>query len=253
MESARPTTIPMHTLMLCADLQFLGATRNVLSQLRVTPDIVSSCAAAMGLIESQAFDVVLVDWREIDNLSEFLGALRRSKLNSDCVVVAIVRDLLDLQQAFASGVHFLIHKPASAMQIERCLRAAYCATVARRRKQHREPVQVVAAVSSRRQPYAEAMIVNLSEGGAGLQLDLLPNAEGLHPAAGDEVDLRFELPETEENLHLTGTVVWTTSTHSGVRFTYIPQCERSILEHWLTDCVERSLADACERARAACA
>ncbi len=253
MENVQGATIPMHTLMLCADLQFLGATRNVLNQLRVTPNIVSSCDAALGLVESQAFDVVLVDWREIDNLGEFLGTMRRSKLNADCVVVAIVRDLLDLQQAFAAGVHLLIHKPASAMQIERCLRAAYCATVARRRKQHREPVEAVAAVSSRRQPYAEAMIVNLSERGAGLKLDLLPNAEALHPVAGDELDLRFVLPETEEDLHLTGTVVWTTSTRCGIRFTYIPQCERSILEHWLTDCVERSLEDACERMRAACA
>jgi len=44
-----------------------------------------------------------VDWREIDNLAEFLSAVRHSKLNQDCVLVAIVRDLLDLKQAFAAG------------------------------------------------------------------------------------------------------------------------------------------------------
>lgn len=51
---------------------------------------------------------------------------------SHCVRVAILRDLLDRKQVFAIGGHFLIHKPASAMQIERCLRAAYSATAARR-------------------------------------------------------------------------------------------------------------------------
>ena len=50
--------------------------------------------------------------------------MRKSKKNQECVLVAIMRDLLDLRQAFAAGVHFLIHKPASAVQIERCLRAA---------------------------------------------------------------------------------------------------------------------------------
>lgn len=76
----------------------------------------------------------MVDWREVLNLGEFLCSVRRSKLNQECVLVAIVRDLLDLRQAFAAGVNFLIHKPPSTIQIERCLRAAYSATVARRRK-----------------------------------------------------------------------------------------------------------------------
>jgi hypothetical protein len=72
--------IEMHTLLLCTDVPFLGVTRNVLN-----------------------------------NLAEFLRAVRHSKLNQDCVLVAIVRDLLDLKQAFAAGVHLLIHKPASAV------------------------------------------------------------------------------------------------------------------------------------------
>jgi hypothetical protein len=59
------------------------------------------------------FDLIVVDWREILSLGEFLCAVRRSKLNQECVLVAIVRDLLDLRQAFAAGVHFLIHKPPS--------------------------------------------------------------------------------------------------------------------------------------------
>jgi response regulator RpfG family c-di-GMP phosphodiesterase len=142
MESTRKTTLEMHPLLLCADVQFTGIRRNVLNQLQVTPKIVGSCEVAMALIQEHEFDVIIVDWREIDNLGEFLCAVRKSKLNQECVLVAIMRDLLDLRQAFAAGVHFLIQKPASAVQIERCLPAAYCATVVRRRKQHREPVRI---------------------------------------------------------------------------------------------------------------
>src|SRR5208337_1036785 len=161
--------LAMHTLLLCADVQFLGTTRGVLNQLQVTPKIVGGCDEALALIQTHEFEVIIVDWREINSLGDFLCAVRRSKLNQDCVLVAIVRDLLDLRQAFAAGVHFLIHKPASVVQIERCLRAAYCATVVRRRKQHREPVTILASVSTHTQPYAEVTIVNLSEGG-GLRL-----------------------------------------------------------------------------------
>ncbi|MGC1647619.1 MAG: hypothetical protein WA741_17505 [Candidatus Sulfotelmatobacter sp.] len=68
MESTRKTTLEMHTLLLCADVQFTGTTRNVLNQLHVTPKIVGSCEAAMALIQEHEFDVIIVDWREIDNL-----------------------------------------------------------------------------------------------------------------------------------------------------------------------------------------
>jgi DNA-binding NarL/FixJ family response regulator len=249
MESVRKTTLEMQTLLFCADAQFLGITRNVLHELQVTPKIVSNCDAALQAIQQHEFDVIIVDWREIDDLGEFLLALRRSKLNQECVLVAIMRDLLDVRQAFAAGVHFLIHKPASAVQIERCLRAAYCATVVRRRKQHREPVKIVASISTRTQPFVEAMVVNLSEGGAGLQMRSDMPAVSL--SAGDEVDLRFSLPENGETLHATGTVVWKTANGCGLRFSYIPEGERLALEQWLTACVERSLAEVC--GRVACA
>jgi hypothetical protein len=70
---------------------------------------------------------------------------------------------------------------------------------------------------------------------------------------GEEVDLRFTLPDTDTTLHTSGTVVWTSATHCGIRFTHIPESERPALEQWLTACVERSLAELCERVRAVCA
>ncbi len=253
METVRRATLEMHTMLLCADVQFLGITRTVLKQLQVTPRVVGGVDEALELIQKQEYDVVIVDWREIENLSEFLRAVRRSKLNHECILVAIVRDLLDLRQAFAAGVQFLIHKPASAVQIERCLRAAYCATVARRRKLHREAVEILASVSTRTQPVLEAMVVNLSEGGAGLKTSVPGFLAGVSPSAGEEIGLRFVLPGTGEMLDVTGIIIWTTADACGVRFRYIPETQRTLLEQWLTICVERSLADVCERVRAACA
>ena len=247
------TTLPMHTLLLCADAQFLGTTRNVLNQLEVTPKIVGSCEEALVMIRAHEFDLIVLDWREISNLGDFLCAVRRSKLNRESVLVAIVRDLLDLRQAFAAGVHFLIHKPPSVVQIQRCLRAAYCATVARRRKQHREPVHILGCASTRNQPYAEVTVKNLSEGGAGLELRANGSMEGAYLSVSEEVDLRFALPEIGTTLHASGIVVWTTAEAAGIRFTSIPDEERYLLESWLTGCVERSLTELCERLQQVCA
>ncbi len=167
--------------------------------------------------------------------------------------MAIVRDLLDMRQAFAAGVHFLIHKPASAVQIERCLRAAYSATVARRRKQHRETVALLASVTTRTQPFAEAMIVNLSEGGVGLKTCPQAFIVGVSVNVGEEVELRFALPGSNAMLNVTGAIVWKTADACGVRFLYIPEAQRLFLEQWLTECVERSLSEMCERIRQECA
>ena len=253
MENIRKSRLEMHTLMLCSDVQFMGITRSVLNQLQVTPRIVGSSDEAIASIETNTFDVIVVDWRAIDSLAEFLCAVRGSKLNQDCVLVAIVRDLLDLRQAFSAGVHFLIHKPASAVQIERCLRAAYSAMVARRRKHHREPVVILASVSSRTLPIGEATVVNLSEGGVKLRTGAQDFVSGVSLSAGEEVELRFALPESGEMLDMAGTVVWTTVDACGVRFRYIPESQRAALQQWLTACVERSVSRICERIREVCA
>jgi len=253
MDNPEKNTLQMQTLLLCADVQFLGITRSLLNDLHIAPAIVSQSDAALGLIQTRSFDVVIVDWREIDNLAEFLSGVRRSKLNHESVLVAIVRDLLDLRQAFAAGVHFLIHKPASALQIERCLRAAYSATVARRRKQHRETVEILASLCSRNQPLSDVMVVNISEGGVGLKISVPNLVEGRPPGVGEDVGLRFVLPGTDQILEVTGTVMWRTPDTCGVRFRYIPEAQRAALEQWLTECVERSLSEMCERVRSACA
>ena len=254
MENSRKSSLEMHTLLLCADVEFLEATGGVLRELKVTPRIVADSEAALAAIQEYEFDAIVVDWREISNLEDFLSAVRRSKLNRECVVVAIVYDLLDLRQAFAAGVHLLIHKPASVVQIERCFRAAYCASVVRRRKRHREPVNIVASSSTPSQPFAEVTIANLSEGGVRAKLACDSGAVAANLSVGAEVDLRFTLPETNDMLQCTGKVVWTSAEgDAGIRFSYIPDRERQALEQWLTGCVERSRAEICERLRMDCA
>jgi CheY-like chemotaxis protein len=173
------TTLAMHTLLLCSDVPFLRTNRCVLSQFQVTPKVVGSCDEALRLIEEHEFDLIVVDWREVMNLGEFLGSVRRSKLNQECVLVAIVRDLPDLRQAFAAGVKFLIHKPPSTIQIERCLRAAYSATVARRRRHHRESVNFAAFVGARNRPCSEVTVVNLSGPASGSSCSVLMAARAL--------------------------------------------------------------------------
>jgi DNA-binding NarL/FixJ family response regulator len=244
----------MHALLLCPDAQFMGTTLSVLKQVGGVPQAVEDTGQALVAISAHKFDIVIVDWREIDDLAEFLCAARRSALNNDCVLVAIVRDVLDVRQAFAAGVHFLIHKPASPVQIERCLRTAFLASVARRRKAYRAPVEIAASLGVRNLPARHATILNLGEGGAGLRLQEQPGRSATPLTVGDSVSLSFRLPWTDDSLHLIGRIVWSTATGAaGVQFTWITDAERVQLECWLTQRMECSVAELRSQLAAACA
>jgi CheY-like chemotaxis protein len=217
----------------------------------VRTTIDDNAASALGRLASQEFDSLIVDWRELDNMGDFLESMRKSKMNQRCMVVAIVRDLLDAQQAFAAGVHFLIQKPASITQIERCLRAAQSSFIAERRKSHREPVQIGASLSGKNLPLARATIRNIGEGGVGLQINLAVDKSLV--SAGDQVELNFLLPETTSLIHASGVVAWVNSDGDvGVQFRYISEVERRQLEQWLTERLEGSLAELRQQA-ASCA
>ena len=253
MENGPDTTLEMSALLLCSDAQFLGTIREVLTQFGVVPRIVPEGDAALPLLREYDFDVIILDWREILNPADFLGEMRRSKLNRNAVLVAIVRDLLDLRQAFTAGVHFLIHKPASVTQIERCLRAASAVCLARHRKLHREPVNIAASVTSHARQFADLTVTNLSETGARVRVGL---AAGEPPVftAGEEFELRFALPETSDLLHCAAMVVWTSPEgDAGVRFSHFSDQQQLALERWVTSCIQRSRAQHCQRLRAACA
>jgi hypothetical protein len=96
-------------------------------------------------------------------------------------------------------------------------------------------------------------VVNLSEGGAKLRTSVQDFVAGVSLSAGDDVDLRFALPGTEEMLDIDATVVWVTADTCGVRFRYVAESQKASPQQWLTECVERSISRLCERIREACA
>jgi CheY-like chemotaxis protein len=227
---------------------------SVLARLGVRSERSPDYAAALTALEQQRIDTVVVDWREIINLGEFLETVRNSKMNRDCLLIGIASDLLDLRQAFSTGVQFLIHKPASVVQIARCLHAAHSAVIVKRRKQHREPVRIAATLYTRGTPLLGAMMVNLGSQGAGLKLNTTGCRMSARLSAGDEVDLTFMSPGSGRQIDASGVVVWVSPNgDAGVRFQYVPEGEKSKLEQWLGERFDRAVVALRERLRAGCA
>jgi len=243
-------TFDINALILCDDTHFLGTMERVFARLGVRSERCSDYAAALHAVELKHIDTVVVDWREIMNLGEFLETLRHSKMNKDSLLIGIASDLLDLRQAFSAGVQYLVHKPPSVAQIARCLQAAHSAVIVKRRKQHREPVRIATNLHTRSTPLLGALLVNLGAEGAGLKLNTWACKASARLGAGDELDLSFVSPGSGNLVHANGIVVWVNAKgDAGVKFEYISAAERLRLEQWLAERFDVAVAMLRERLR----
>ncbi len=237
----RYLTFGINALILCDDTHFLKTLERVFAKLGVCSEQTADYASALTALELRKIDAVVVDWREIADLGQFLETVRQSKMNKECLIIGIASDLLDLRQAFSAGVQFLIHKPASVVQIARCLQAAHAAMIVKRRKQHREPVRIAATLHTRSVPLLSATIVNLSSQGAGLKLDLTENNNGNRLGAGDEIDVSFISPGSWRVVTVSGMVVWVNPQgDAGIRFEWT--AEKAKLEQWVAERFDNAVA-----------
>ena len=128
----------MNALVICQDDVFLPIMNRVLSRLGLQTDVTADLDSVRSLIARKKLDAIVIDWQEIAGFGEVFEQIRNSRLNRDAVQVAIAHDLMDIGQAFSAGVQFLIHKPASLVQISGCLEAMRGAVLRRTRRGHRE-------------------------------------------------------------------------------------------------------------------
>lgn len=241
----------MKAMVFCQDKLFLPTMTGILRRLGLQMYVTSNDHDAASVLMSDKLDAVIIDWQEVDNLGEFLQCIRNSGMNKDVIQVAIARDLLDLRQAFSAGIQFLIHKPPSVVQISRCLEAVQAAILRQRRKSHREPVRVPAAVTTRGEHLQGATIVNISNDGLGLLLNHRSCRTTAELSTGAEVSFAFSLPETRTIVRGTGIIVWMNrngsaglhfnSGNTGLQFEYLADSDQQNLEHWVGIRFEREL------------
>jgi hypothetical protein len=117
------------------------------------------------------------------------------------------------------------------------------AILKQRRKSHREPVRIPAAVSTRGIHLQGATIVNISNDGLGLLLNTRSCQTTAELSLGSEVSFAFSLPETRTIVRGTGIIAWMNrdgsaglhfnSGNAGLQFEYLAETDQQNLEHWI--------------------
>jgi len=145
--------------------------------------------------QTEKFDGIFVDARMpyLDGF-ELCKRIRGSPLNHNALIVMLTGadDVDTMRRGFQAGVTFFVGKPFTAEKLHTLLRAGHGAMLREKRRYARLPLRstVSCTVGERQFTFAS---LNISEGGMSLA-----TAGELEP--GQEVDLRFTVPHSQQQL-----------------------------------------------------
>jgi len=208
------------------DLTNLELMAEVFTSLKAEVRPVSDSADAVGMVNQERFDGIVLDL-EMPNLNGFDLArlVRKSSRNKSTPIIIVTgRDERQtMQEAFAIGATFFLQKPVDRQKLSILFRTVSGGMLENRRKCTRVPLQteVICIVGSRT---VRGMTWNLSQGGMQLEANDLQS--------GDRVRLSLRLPVSGVSIDATGTVAWAKEKRQGIQFaTLSTSAQQSIRDY----------------------
>src|SRR5277367_5677460 len=113
-----------HALLLSPDDQAVSAITGVLEEMSVTCERPLDGASAAQKINSQSFDLVLVDCENLPAAKLIFDVCRRSQTGTNPVPIAIVDGRAGLPTAFRLGAELILTKPVAKDEARNTIRSA---------------------------------------------------------------------------------------------------------------------------------
>jgi CheY-like chemotaxis protein len=217
----------LRALVVCPDQDSAKLLMMILSELGLVAEHTPSMTRGNELVESQQFDVVVLDYRADQSSEEFLSRLRQSVKNRTSMLVAVVDSEFNARPVFGLGANFVLYRPLSPERARISLRAARGMMRRERRRAPRTTVNSTTNVAYPGAPEMNAVMADLSDGGTSIQTSSrLPTS--------CKVYFEFALPGQKQLVRLSGEVAWQdASGRTGIRFLDVPQSSRRLIQTWL--------------------
>jgi CheY-like chemotaxis protein len=187
----------------------------------------SDLATAIGRLQQQRFDALVIDYENPEAAEEVFEEGRRLNSGTAPVTVALVAERARARDILSGGAHFVLYKPLSEEKAKAGLRAVTALLNRERRRAYRVPVQAPVELSLPDTRKAEGILLDLSETG----MDVLTAAPQV---PGALVNFRFALPDGSLEIQVHGQVAWAKPNgQAGVHFLDLGEAVRSQLRVWL--------------------
>lgn len=219
-------------LVVSNDAVTIAQLNESMGKLAMSSEICPEVPTALGLLNSQKFEAVMVDFK-LGQAQAIIEKIRLSPSNRTAVIFAISDSDAETATAYKTGSNFVLRRPLSPSSIDRNMRVAYGLIVRERRRYFRCPVETPAIISK-----ADAEIrgqtVNISEGGIAISTSV-PLGPGI------KVQVEFTLPGNKTRFVVDAAVCWCKDTYLGLQFTSLSPEVSTELQEWLARRLEESL------------
>jgi c-di-GMP-binding flagellar brake protein YcgR len=220
----------LKSLIFSHDEKLTRILKIMLAELSIEVEHVTEFEKAHNCLLQQKYDGVFAECGT-ENGANLLCAVRKSKHNKRSVVFALSEATIKMRFAFELGAHFVIHKPLVVEKVKRTLKAAHGLMMREQRAHFRHPTAIPVAVNSANGPSFTGSLRDLSQSGALLE-------GGGRLAKGQQLQLRFQLPETNISVEAFGRINWLDPAgRAGVQFDSLTEISQRALLQWV---IERS-------------
>ncbi|MCU1285180.1 MAG: response regulator receiver protein [Acidobacteriales bacterium] len=221
----------LEALIVSTDKEVVSGFRRVLVANSINLSAVTSVKQASGVLEANKFDAIIVDCDDLPGGSALLETLRKAESSKSAVIFAVLNNVTSSKKAYEMGSNFVLEKPLTADRISRSVRAGRGLILKERRKFFRYAVGADAYVTVGHSEQLKGRVVNLSEGGVALELNLKDAPKG-------PLSTKFQLPGSAVPIEGKCEVQWANAGQLGLLFTQMTPESRQELTRWLTRKIE---------------
>jgi len=216
------------TLLLSRDPDLVRPLRTALESHSIGVEICVGPNAGVEILTAEHFDSVFVDCDDIEGGAQLLRDLRSMPANKSSVAIAVLNQRTTTAEAFQLGANFVVQKPMSTANADRCANAAVAMMTREKRRYYRHAQNFAVTAIFGKDEAREANATNLSEGGMAVSFNEPLPASGL-------TKIHFYLPGLNTLMELRADVAWSDEHgKAGLRFIDAAKKTQATIEDWLT-------------------
>src|SRR5579864_395865 len=216
----------LSSMVVSRDWQEVSVLECILGGLHMDVAVEAEPQRAMTRLNKSKVDALIVDC-DLNGSTQFLRELQRMEKRPNTTPLVIMGAAQSRNNLDETGALFAFEKPISVEQAVRTLSAARSMIVDGRLRYHRAGVEIPVALSCKGRKQAQAILVNVSQGGMQLHTDL-------PVGTCKPLQIGFELPGARSPLKAQAEVAWQDQRGNvGVRFVKLAPKQQRTLQLWL--------------------
>lgn len=219
----------LSAFLLSTDPQSLFVVKHTFDQYGVRTTHCRTCSSALETLKQKKFDLFVLDF-DLRGMADLLSSQTLNCLSRTGSILGLTAAASSLSDSLCRRARYVLDKPLTADAMAGALKSMYRLIFLEKRAYFRCAVRINASASYQRnfirRPLENALVLDVSQNGLCLNTsEVIPQ--------GVKAFVDFELPDSRDQIHVMGQVVWSDRGRTGIQFSSVPAKELDKLLRWL--------------------